>query len=261
MNEIFYQKLMENTSNTFELIVVDNKSNDGSSEFFATKSNVKYIENNGNYNYPYCQNIGLKNAKFEYLCFFNNDIIVSPKWDIKILELFKNNNNLSVLSVASNDHIENQKNQKKLAKKWKWIKYPLQYLLGNSKFSLNLMIKLMYGDFNKFAEKRFLDFGYKLIEGYSGSAIIIKKHFFDLLEMWDERIQAADYDLFNRVKKISYENKTVLPIQLALGVYFHHYQKLTLKTKYPPFENKSNMISLYDKWGNETNELRKNIIS
>lgn len=255
MNEIFYKSLVENTKNHFELIVVDNKSTDGSREFFNRQKNVVLIHNDGNYNYPYCQNRGLEKAKYELVCFFNNDIILSPNWDLHVIEIFKKVNNLKVLSVASNDHVETRKAKKKLSRRWKRIKYPLQLILGNSKLSLNLMKYLMYGDFNKFAEERFNKYGYQLIEGFSGCAIITKKEFIKSIGSWDERIQAADYDLFYRLKKISLIDNTVLPIQLALGIYFHHYSRLTLRAKCPPFVNGSSIISTEDKWGEEAISL------
>lgn len=110
------------------------------------------------------------------------------------------------------------------------------------------MMSLMYGNFNKFAEERFSKWGYQLIEGYSGSSIISRKSFMVSIGSWDERIQAADYDLFNRLKVISNEQDRVMPLQLALGIYFHHFQRLTVKKKFPPFENKAIMISLSEKW-------------
>ncbi|MDT0688477.1 glycosyltransferase [Salegentibacter sp. F188] len=260
MNELFYQTLVENTYHPFELIIVDNNSTDGSKEFFAQKDNVVLIENNGNYNYPYCQNIGLKKAKHELVCFFNNDILVSSNWDVKVMEILKKEKNIKVLSVATNDHVESKPAQKKIARKWKKIKYPIQTIFGNNKMALKLMAYLMYGEFQKFAEKRFSKWGYQLIEGYSGSAIISTKKFMESIELWDERIQAADYDLFNRVKKISLTDSSVSPIALALGIYFHHFQRLTYKTKFPPFKNQSIMMSLTEKWGKETDELRKDIV-
>ncbi|MEA3448224.1 MAG: glycosyltransferase [Bacteroidota bacterium] len=260
MNEIFYETLKRNTKNPFELIVVDNQSTDGSTDYFAEKEHVVLLRNDGNYNYPYCQNAGLKKAKYDLVCFFNNDILVAPDWDKRMLDIFSKNKSLQMLSVASNDHLESKPVQQKLARKWKRIKHPLQFILGNSKTSLNIMKKFMYGDFNTFAEKRFQKWGYKLIEGYSGSALMTRKTFIDDLGGWDKRIQAADYDLFNRVKKRSLSDKNVMPVQLALGIYFHHYQKLTLKKKYPPFKNKSTMIRLADKWGEETATLRKDIV-
>lgn len=260
MNEIFYKSLIENTTNHFELIVVDNKSTDGSREFFSQQKNVVLVQNDGNYNYPYCQNRGLEKAKYELVCFFNNDLIVPPNWDIRVIEIFKKVDNLKVLSVASNDHVESRKAKKKLSRRWKRIKHLLQLILGNSKLSLNLMKYLMYGDFNKFAEERFLKYGYQLIEGFSGSAIITKKEFIKSIGLWDERLQSADFDLFNRVKKISLADNTVLPIQLALGIYFHHYSRLTTRGKCPPFVNNFSIISITEKWGEEAISLTKDII-
>jgi glycosyltransferase involved in cell wall biosynthesis len=260
MNEIFYQKLMENTRNHFELVIVDNNSTDGSREFFLAKKNVVVIHNDGNYNYPYCQNVGLEKASFELICFLNNDLIVSPGWDVKVMEIFRRHNNLKVLSVATNDHLENKIELKRISRKWKRIKYPVQKLLGNSKPALNLMIKLMYGNFNTFCDRRFSQWGYQLIEGFSGSSIISTREFMRSIELWDERIQAADFDLFNKVKKLSLTDKTVMPVQLALGIYFHHFQRLTLRKKYPPFKNSSSMISLEEKWGEEANILLKDVI-
>jgi len=260
MNELFYNSLCKHTNSEFELIVVDNGSTDGSFEFFSSKPNVKLIKNKGNYNYPYCQNIGIENAKNNILCFFNNDILITPNWDKYMLQAFDEDSCLKILSVSTNDHLESKSRHKAISRKWKRIKYPIQFIFGNSKFSLKLMCKLMYGNLNHFAEKRYKTFGLKRIEGYSGSAIIAKKSFMYDIGKWDERIQSADFDLFNKVKKLSLKDEAICPIQLVLGVYFHHYQRLTVKTKYPPFINGKHMISLDEKWGDETTELRKDII-
>ncbi|MBN2682183.1 MAG: glycosyltransferase [Bacteroidales bacterium] len=260
MNKIFYKYLVANTSLPFELIIVDNNSNDGSREFFENLPNTIVIKNKSNYNYPYCQNIGIKHAKYEILCFFNNDIIISKNWDKHILRILNENKEIKVLSVATNDHLESKIAARKINRKWKKIKYPLIKLFGTKTFSLKLMLRLMYGNINNFADKRFKKWAYSTIEGYSGSAIIITKDCLETIGLWDERIQAADFDLFNRVKKQSLSNKKIMAIQLALGVYFHHYQRLTVKTKYPEFVNKNQMISLEQKWKDETKFLRKDII-
>lgn len=260
MNEIFYQTLVENTKNPFELIIVDNKSTDGSREFFKQQKNVTVIENDGNYNYPYCQNRGIEISKFNLVCFFNNDILVSKFWDEKILNIISENKKLNILSVATNDHLENTIAQRKISRKWKMIKYPLQFFFGNRKWVLVLMRKLMYGNFDKFCEKRFKKFGNTLIEGYSGSSIIAKKEFISSIGSFDETVQAGDFDLFNNVKQISLKNEDVMPINIALGIYFHHYQRLTLKEKYPPFKNSSTMRTIDQKWGDLNLQLRKDII-
>lgn len=40
--------------------------------------------------------------------FFNNDIIVSPNWDVRIFDILEKNENLKILSVATNDHLESK---------------------------------------------------------------------------------------------------------------------------------------------------------
>jgi GT2 family glycosyltransferase len=260
MNELFYNSLCKHTNSKFELIIIDNGSTDGSFDFFSSKPNVKVHRNDGNYNYPYCQNIGIELSNYDILCFFNNDIILTPNWDDHILAVLEQEKGQNIISVSSNDHVENKREQKKISRKWKRIKYPIQAIFGNRKFSLRLMESLMYGNLNKYAEDRFRKFGLKLIEGYSGSAIIAKKDFLLEIGKWDERIQSADFDLFNKVKEKSLYNNNIKPIKLVLGVYFHHYQRLTVKTKYPPFVNCKKMISLDEKWGKKTSVLRKNIV-
>lgn len=259
MNELFYNSLIQNTKNHFELIIIDNNSTDGSKEFFEKQKNTVVIENDGNYNYPYCQNIGIEAAHYDLLCFFNNDIVLSKNWDEKVLHLLKTEPKIKVLSLATNDRIENKRNLIKLSRRWKWIKYPTQFIFGNSKFSLKLMLYLMYGDFNKYSEKRFNKWKYNTIEGFSGSAIIMEKDTLSTVGIWDERIQAADFDLFCRVKKLSLKDSSILPLQVALGIYFHHYQRLTLKQDFPEFKNKDKMISLSEKWGDEASLLLKDI--
>jgi len=260
MNQLYYESLQASTQNPFELIIIDNGSSDGSREYFEKQANVKLIALDGNYNYPYCQNRGIEKSRFEWLCFFNNDIILPNGWDEKMLKIMESNPRLGLLSFASNDHLENKKTQKKLNRKWKRIKYPLQKIWGNSRNSLSLMLRLMYRDFQAFADRRFDHWGYELIEGYSGSAILMKKEILEKVGLWDERIQGADFDLFNRVKTYANHHDDLIPIQLALGIYIHHFQRLTVKQPYPPFANRDQMIRLEEKWGEKTKNLRADIV-
>ncbi len=36
---------------------------------------------------------------------------------------------------------------------------------------------------------------------------------------------------------------------VALGVYVHHYQRLTFKVKHPSYLNSAGMVEFRDKWG------------
>ncbi len=259
MNKLFYESLKVNTTLPFELIVVDNNSTDGSREFFGSKADV-IIKNTANYSYPHCQNQGIAVAKFDYLAFLNNDLILSKNWGERILKIMTEKN-IDVISFATNDHLENKIQQRKLHKKWKRIKYIVRALMGTNTLALKLMLNLMYGDFQRFCDQRYSIFSDKVIEGFSGSCIVIKKDVFDTLGLWDERMQFADFDLFFRTKERWLQYHDVKPIQLALGIYFHHYQRLTLRSKnLIPFADKKNIISLEEKWGSKKDILYKDVI-
>lgn len=259
MNKLFYETLKKNTSLPFELIVIDNNSTDGSKEFFKEKADV-FIANQENYSYPHCQNQGIAVAKYEHLAFFNNDILVSKEWDKKILQIM-NDQLIDVISFATNDHLENKKVQRSLYKKWKRIKYFLRAICGTDKRALQWMVKLMYGDFDKFCANRYNEFKGTLIEGFSGSCILIKKSSFNKIGIWDEGMQVADFDLFFRTKERSLQCHDIKPIQLALGVYIHHFQRLTLRSKnLVPFTDQKNIISLKEKWGDKVEILYKDVI-
>lgn len=199
MNKLFYETLKQNSFLPFELIAIDNNSTDGSREFLKDSADI-FIPNNGNYSYPHCQNQGIAVAKHDYLAFFNNDILVSKDWDKKILQIM-NDQKIDVISFATNDHLENKKIQRRLHKRWKKIKFFISALSGIGEKSLERMVNLMYGNFDKFCEERYREFKDSVIEGFSGSCILIKKSALDKIGLWDERMQVADFDLFFRVRE------------------------------------------------------------
>jgi GT2 family glycosyltransferase len=258
MNKLFYETLKKNSSLPFELIVIDNSSTDGSREFFEEKADV-LVANSENYSYPHCQNQGIARAKYEYLAFFNNDILVPALWDKRILQIM-HDKGIEVISFATNDHLENKMVQRKLHRKWKRSKYILRALFGINRSNLERMVKLTYGDFEKFCADRYETFKDSLIEGFSGSCIIIKKTALAKIGLWDERMQVADFDLYLRVKKRALEHHDIKPLQVALGVYIHHFQRLTLRSKnLPPFVDQKNIISLEEKWGDNVESMYRDV--
>jgi len=79
------QKALENIDG--EIIVIDNKSSDDScammKELFP---NVKLIENKENLGFPKGNNIGVAQAKGDYICILNPDTVVAEDTFIKILD-------------------------------------------------------------------------------------------------------------------------------------------------------------------------------
>ncbi len=257
MNRLFYEWLTKNTRLEYELIVIDNDSTDGSREFFRDRADV-IIENNANYSYPYSQNQGIDAAKYDYLVFVNNDVLLTEGWDSRIVDVMESQS-IEAISPCSNDRLETMAAQKKLNRRWKRIKYPLRFLFGIGYRSLRMMVRLTYGNLDRFAKKRYVEFGNKCVEGFSGSCIVLKRSILDKTGRWDERIQAGDWDYYSMVKDRSLKVGDVKPIQTALGVYVHHFQRLTLRSKHAPFADAGNLISLEDKWGGRFKELTREL--
>ena len=258
MNKIFYEKLVETTTIPYELVVIDNNSNDGTREFFNTVSD-SVVENPDNYSYPHCQNQGIEASNSEYLAFFNNDLILTKGWAEHAIRIMTEKD-IDVLSFSTNDSLGDKKYQKKVNRRWKRIKYPVLKLFGINIFSLKLALKLTYSNIDNFSSNRFEKFGDETVEGFSGSCIMMKRSALAKVGFWDERIQAGDFDLANRVKERSLIYQDIRPIQLALGIYFHHYQRLTLRHGFVPFVDREKLISIEDKWGDKAEELRKDVV-
>lgn len=78
------QKALENIDG--EIIVIDNNSSDDSCAMMKELfNNVKLIENKENLGFPKGNNIGVAQAKGEYICILNPDTVVAEDTFIKIL--------------------------------------------------------------------------------------------------------------------------------------------------------------------------------
>jgi GT2 family glycosyltransferase len=249
MNRIFWDYLSKYTYHPFELIIVDNKSTDGSREFFKSVG-AFVIENPLNYSYPVCQNQGIAVAKYDTYVFMNNDIIVSPQWDKRLLEA-ADAGGLDIITPVGIEMLEDEAVTKAIKRKWLRVKNPLA-LFGFSNFNLRLMHRLMYGNWERFANKRFEKFGLALKEGFIGNTVMMRRQAIEKVGLWDERIQGADFDLYIRSKKRNIEKGDIKPVHMALGVFIHHYIRLTVKSTRAPFADKDNIISVEEKWGAET---------
>jgi GT2 family glycosyltransferase len=252
LNRLFYESLKRYTRSPFELIIIDNGSTDGSAEFFESNG-AKVIRNDGNYSYPFCQNQGIAVASGEILAFLNNDIIVSPDWDVLLKECMREHG-LDIITPCGIEQVESPELTRKFKKKWHLIKYSLGSI-ARKYWSFKLMHKLMYGDWESFCKQRQEKFGKQVIEGFIGNTVVMTRRAQEILGPWDERIQAADFDLYMRSKIRSVNQGDIKPIHFAPGVFIHHYIRITQKSKPPIFKDKSKMIPFDDKWSEADRKL------
>jgi len=72
----------------YELIIIDNDSNKETKEYLKDLDAI-IITNSENRGFPYGCNQGIKLASYNYLCFLNDDTIVTPNWLYKLQKAFE----------------------------------------------------------------------------------------------------------------------------------------------------------------------------
>jgi len=83
-----------------EIIVIDNNSSDDSCEMMKKRfPTIKLIENKENFGFPKGNNIGVKEAKGEYICILNPDTVVAEDTFIKVLAFAKQQKDLGIVGV------------------------------------------------------------------------------------------------------------------------------------------------------------------
>jgi len=245
MNQLFVQHLKEATLNRYELIVIDNASTDGSAKFFESIG-ATVIRNSVNYSYPHSQNQGIAKARYDWLAFLNNDIVVSPQWDQVLINTMEAND-LDVATCCGVERLETPAITRQFKRRWKLIRGVVS-LLGTKKHHLQWMHRLMYPHWKDFCDERNTQFQNKITEGFVGNTVMIRRKALEKIGLWDERVQGADFDLYLRTAVRSRDFGDIKPVHIALDCFVHHYIRLTIKGGYPQFADQNNLISLETKW-------------
>lgn len=69
--------IVDKTKNvSYEIILVDNHSTDGSREFFTNDSRVHYVYSNENLGFGRANNLGVEKARGKYLFLLNSDTVL-----------------------------------------------------------------------------------------------------------------------------------------------------------------------------------------
>ena len=73
------EALARQTCQDFQILIVDNASEDESIDFLETEyPNVKYIVLDKNYGFSKAVNVGIRSAKTPYVFLLNNDTKIAP---------------------------------------------------------------------------------------------------------------------------------------------------------------------------------------
>ena len=100
------RSLLENTSASLELVLVDDGSTDGTREWMKSgelRALVRDAQlvthfNDGNHGVNYAWNRGLELASRNYVAVCNNDIVFTPSWDEPLLAALASDESLGIVS-------------------------------------------------------------------------------------------------------------------------------------------------------------------
>jgi GT2 family glycosyltransferase len=184
---------------TYEIIIVDNNSKDGSKEYFnvcySSIPNVNLICNDKNVGFGNANNIGVRCAKGKYLLFANSDTIIK-KFNIhNMINCFEAKGDVGALSckiINQDDSIQS-------------LGFDYPSLLND--FKLNFLF-WNYNFIKKYRYANYKDKGLIKRDWVSGSFLMCQKENFDIVEGFDPKIfmYAEDLDICARFQKIGKDN-------------------------------------------------------
>lgn len=114
-----------------EIIVVDNNSSDASCAMMKTRfPNIKLIENKENTGFPKGNNIGVAQAKGNYICILNPDTVVAEDTFTKVLAFAEKQTNLGIIGCKLVDGTGNFLPECKRGTPTPWVAFTKIFNLG-----------------------------------------------------------------------------------------------------------------------------------
>lgn len=104
----FVESFLGNTAISTRLIIIDNGSSDGTTEYLSSLKDsgnciIKVVLNRENKGFVGGMNQGIEASNAPYVCLANNDLIFTKGWLEEIISVFKKYDNIGVLNPNSNN--------------------------------------------------------------------------------------------------------------------------------------------------------------
>jgi len=184
-------KGIKTDSFSFEVIVVDNCSEDNKLELFTTEfPEFKFLLNSGNFGFSHANNFGASYARGDYFLFLNPDTVINADAISKLFSLAKSNSDYGIVSCSKLRPEGKPEKEIRLFPR-------IQTLFGFLRVFNNLINKATIAEkYNDNKEIIFPDW-------VSGSIIFISKKWFLKIDGWNEDywLYLEDVDLCKRVSK------------------------------------------------------------
>jgi GT2 family glycosyltransferase/glycosyltransferase involved in cell wall biosynthesis len=108
-NQFIYTKkciesIKENIKEIYELVLVDNASNDETKKQFSkTNDNIKYFRNEINYGFPIAVNQGITKSIGDYILILNNDTVLTKESIERLIEIAESDPEIGIVAPISNE--------------------------------------------------------------------------------------------------------------------------------------------------------------
>ena len=197
-NQLFLEGIRKYTTGPYEVVVIDNHSTDGSAEFFESQG-CRVIRNAANLCYPESMNLGTRNSTGDYVCHINNDLYVGPNWNGRLIEAMERFR-LDAITPLGLEMMPTPALTDWIQARWATIGQG-RLSSGKTAAQLHDKIRAMYGDWEAFCSHVYRSFSEILFDGLNGSCVMIRRSTLEKIGFLDERVQAADWDLYYTLRK------------------------------------------------------------
>ena len=228
-NQICVDSIRKYTKeNTYEIVVVDNNSTDGTREWLKEQKDIMLILNDENVGFPKGCNIGIVNSQKENdILLLNNDTVVTPRW----LDNLK-------ACVYSDDKIGGVASITNNCSNYQSVSVPY----------IDIQDMIPFADVNNVSNPEKWEEKVRLV----AFCMLIKRDVLNKIGFLDERFTPGNFeddDLCMRIIETGYK------MILCNDSFIHHFGSSSFKKDYTKFSNilATNRKKFEEKWGFDSN--------
>ncbi|WP_048745176.1 methyltransferase domain-containing protein [Paenibacillus sp. P22] len=211
--------------NTYELIIVDNGSTDGSREWLAEQEDIRLLLNEENVGFPKGCNQGISMSAGEQILLLNNDVVVTTNWLSNMLTCLYSDNSIGAVGCVTNNCSYYQS-------------IPVEY---ETIEQMQLFAQRMNVSNPEMWDERLMLIGY---------CYLFKREILDEVGFLDEIFTPGNYednDYSYRIRLAGYR------LMLCRDTFVHHYGSVSWKENSPAYIElmNRNRKAFQKKWGHD----------
>ena len=198
---------MNTPTGSYEIIVVDNGSTDGSVDYLRQEKDVKLIANRENAGFPKASNQGMAAAIGDEILLLNNDTIVTPRWLENLRCALYSSKEIGAVGPVTNCCSNLQE---------------ITITYENKLDSVNMARMYTFADKYNISDSRKWHKWYKLV----GFCFLLKRQIYEKIGGLDESFSPGHYeddDYSLRIKRAGYE------LLLCEDTFIHHFGSVSFK--------------------------------